>query len=306
MAESRDRKVVFYRAKPRLDSDVWPAGIYPIEDVLEEVDTRSALAGEDRYVIASRETMYGLVIASPPGTSHLVVYRIRRTRLPNLERDGVIGPLELAKNANLAEPSQWIFFEENIVGTIAGRDGPRRTLTANFLQKVVPQGRPTIQFAPIIHPDVLQKLQDTGDIVAADIRIQAGFIDELAQRAPGLRRALRQTSNTWPGTGSIEVLLRPGSTDAERQQFSDASRGSVPALVDTPGLDKLRLTAKDDGAPQGTEVVDLLAEEIATYRVVELQGDSRHVDPGAAQEAVISAYNELLPLLQVALSVTDG
>ena len=298
MANFKTCNVAFFEAEPRLSTDAWPAGEYPVADVAAQVVAQSRKAGDAKYIDVGGQTLYGAVFQAT-GVTHLCVYRIRQDGLPSRELNGVVEALKLPRGANLAEPKHIVFFPNNIVGMIAGRDGPGKLRCASYLGRLWPDGVPSITFRSLFDPDVLRRLDETGEAKIARIRMRAGAIDGLTQSSPALRDAMRRIVSL-EGIGSVEVLIRPERTIEGQRRFTNMVKRAWRSVRNDEDADPqaLRLLVEDEDAAGGTDWIDLLGDELTTTREVELEGSSRYVEPIAAQRAMITAHSELLPTIK--------
>ena len=118
-----ERKIYFYRVDAGQDAGARPLQFDPravlrhIEDLGWEPQGRYMLDADDNALCCWIDRMRA--------PQRLRFGVSRRSGLPLLERDGRVGPLNIAADAGLAELVHVVFFPDNIVGSEFNFYGPR-------------------------------------------------------------------------------------------------------------------------------------------------------------------------------------
>jgi hypothetical protein len=214
--------------------------------------------------------------------------RSRYGDLPESERRGKFGAIELAEDAGIAYKCHLVFFPDGVVGADSNNRAPSVPAFARYLIKKV--DAPPFAIENMISRDALRRLDAMDAIHLLDLRVtdpQLHVLDE-TPFYPSFRGLM-----TSFGAYDVEVILRKkrrGDEDlrgVKKILRSLARRGDAS---ETSAPEKLYVKGVSSGE---RDEFDLLSNRIQmVYAIRTIAQRSRVLDPVDAYEAIQSAYRE--------------
>ncbi|HEY7289994.1 MAG TPA: hypothetical protein VH583_09180 [Vicinamibacterales bacterium] len=292
-----ERKIYFYRSNCGFAPGGEPIP-FPVTAVADAIDALDFATGE-RYLASYADVRTCCWVARAGANARLRFANIRHGGLPEVDQAGVLTPLDIPDNANLAESVYIRFFPNQIVGAVYNFYGPRLPQLAYYLRVKVGDVLPPrgVQFDPLLRSDVLQRLQTMDRLTLFELRIHRSYLESLKAIDETLGRAFEASFEAGDGI-QAEISLRASrATDDTlfrrlRRIARRISRGSNDSV--------LKLVVR--GGPNGsrkTDLVDLLSDELLVTREIEVvQERHRALNPESAFAAIDDAYDELHDVLE--------
>lgn len=283
------RKVHFYRAYAGLNAGNKPVAV-PFGPALAHLaDLGFDAAG--RYLADGEENALCAWpgIAARPFVSFGL---IRRSELPEMERAGALEPLGIPENAGIVEQTHFVFFPDNIVGSLFNFYGPRPRKLAWYLRRKYPGTPINLRFDPLLRQDILEQLDAVSHLRVLKLGIHRSFVDRVAAADESLGRGFRATLEASDAE-IAEIILRP--RPRRRNMLADALKSTVKVLAREHDLqdDVARFEVQAQREDGGLEWIDVLKDRFIVEREVETIRGRRAVTPESAYGAIESAYEEL-------------
>ncbi len=297
---SVDRRIHFYRANPGVD-DSGRVVAYDVSPHLRVIQ-KLPFSEQGRYQ-AVEEDQYLCCWPEDGRTPRRLVFRtIRRSGLPQVERAGSLGDLNIPTAAGLAEAIHVVFFADNIVGADFNFYGPRMSRLGSYLRAKADS--PAVEFEPLLRQDIVEQVRRLTEVRLLRLRVnRAGAA--IARRADeslfdALGSALRAGA-----AEEIEVVLR--MSPHSRRWLGDAVRRAVRGLVGSSELLEAASAFTVKGLDPQTgrvEEVDVLRDHfIVTKQMMRVSRRGRALVEDSAFSAIREAHNELADSLRQAASV---
>ena len=294
------RKVFFYEVRPTRQRDIdWRL------DVADLVTKLDALTDNQRIVetpSTSGET-YEFAQVVHGGTNPCIAYvRCRSEGLPMLARAVALEDLIIDTDAQLAELTHAVFFDDHVIGGEYNHFGPRVTALASYLCRTVPQCLPPngrIRITSLVNQDQLRLLREARNIK------MIGF-----KMAPQLLRELASVANVGPDQALRQMASRYGEQEIgwNMRNRNGLDRLAVIALADQimeQGSGQLSaanaIVELRDGS---TQPINLLNTRIGMEREMDLIGsNARSVSHQSAHSEISTAFESLEEQIQGAATL---
>lgn len=223
----------------------------------------------------------------------------RRSALPELEKDGVLEPLNIPANSGLAEITHFIYFhEKKVLGVEFNFHGPRPTSLVNYLllkSKNFQNPFEYIDLNPILNKDLDILLQEIGEINLLQMEVarnELSIIEELDEDLFSAFNSVAKVSDAE----SVEIVMRKKKYAREgfKWPFSKAKLKSLLSTEDNrQKINKLKVNA-ESRFEERSRMFDLLEDKmIRSKQVVILDNRSRSVDSNSMYKKIEEAYIEL-------------
>lgn len=275
--------VRFYRAVPRSPEEAWD-GPFPLETVIPTLQNLNVTTGEaDARLSAS--SLVSARVRNNEDPPHLVFYSLREEYIPEVELHGEITALNIDDEARIAEPTHACFFEDGVIGILAGQ-GPRSSAIARYLQAKTGLA---VSYETLLRLNWFERLEATDQVRYLHLRITAGHIAAIENSAPDMYAGLRALS-TFSGQGTIEVIIKATREIGTRHDMASRvkalfNRLRQDDLIDQ--FDKADLIGKADDGEQQT--IDLLQDQLTITREIPVD-TVRQVSDAVARNTIRSAY----------------
>lgn len=261
---------------------------YDLARALELV--RPLTESPDRYHTEGNRTTSLVVGALDPPKLRLI--DVRRDGFPDVERDGVLKPLRLARAAGLAEPVHVVGFQNGVVGAEFNYYGPRLSRLTSYLQA---KGAEPAEAEALVDPNVIRRLDQLQEIRLFRIRVDRQLMGEVRTVDRNLHRALVAASTLGDGA-TVEIVVRatPYKRDAHlASSIKDVIRGLIrrPRIASEARVLRVEGRSEDTGDLLG---IDLLSHQLGDTRpITRSRGRTRGVSAAAAYAAIEGLHDEL-------------
>lgn len=289
--------VRFYRAVPRSPEEAWD-GPFPLQTVIPTLQNLDVTTGEaDARLSAS--SVVSARVRNDEDPPHLVFYSLREEYIPEVELHGQITILNIDDEARIAEPTHACFFDDGVIGILAGQ-GPRSSAMARYLQAKTGLA---VAYETLLRRNWFERLEATDQVRYLHLRISAGHIAAIEDSAPDMYTALRALS-AYSGQGTIEIIMRATRQIDTRHDMASRAKGFFNRLRQDDLIDqfdKADLIGKADEGEQ--EVIDLLQDQLTITREIPVD-TIRRVSDEVARVTIRSAYAAGYQEIRSALGAT--
>ncbi|MEX0629302.1 MAG: hypothetical protein WEE67_02575 [Chloroflexota bacterium] len=232
--------------------------------------------------------------------AHVRLGDVRRTELPQVERNGRLSALHIARDAGLAEQIHVVGFDRGILGSDFNFYGPRIGRLADLITAKLGEA---VFIRQLVRSDVLRRLDSVGEVRLLRMKIDRELV-------PTVRAVDRSLAEAFDAAfraaepGQVELVLRP----RPYERGGSLVEGMIQRVRRLAGNSDIRSGARSfeietysDGA---RESIDILAEQIAvTKRIRRRSPRSRALDSAGAYAAIHQAYQESADEIQTAAAV---
>lgn len=290
-----DRDILFYRIDIGSDMSGKPK-LFDPTPVFEYIEKLAWDEGKknNRYLDKDNKVL-GCWVHSTKMPCKLTLGSIRRSDLPQLETQGELTPLEIPEKAGLVEQTHVVFLGDNIVGCDSNFYGPRLSRLPFYLSEKALRVAPEyIIFSPMLRRDIYQKFKKFKYLKILDLKIRASYVDNVAEVNESLAAALKSAYKAGD-TDDVELVLRAPSNALG--WLSDALLSALKLLSKRPEIrdevDKFIVNGYNDESESLIELNLLSDKLIIKKKIRKLDARSRALNPKAAFDAIISAYEEI-------------
>jgi hypothetical protein len=303
-----ERKIHFYR----VDAGINGGGQPVVFDARPQLTTIAALPFTNevggRYMVDEDGNAIGVWPDVTANRTALRFGQIRRMGLPQVERAGTVGDLDIAADAGLLEPVHVVFLGENIVGADFNFYGPRMSRLGYYLRTKSGGNGPPLQFLPLLRNNVAQQLNRFDEIKLFDLRIRAAYADVIRQADVSLGDAFLANGRVLDGDGEdIQLILRPAKNGRRNafQRLAQPIRNLVGRGDFRENAERFQVKGRIADSRR-TDLIDLLHDQLVTTKQVLRVGQrSRAVQAESAYIAIESAYAEMRNDLQLAAGLVQ-
>lgn len=223
----------------------------------------------------------------------------RRSSLPELEKDGVLEPLNIPANSGLAEITHFIYYhDEKVLGVEFNFHGPRTTsLVSYLLQKSKNFKNPFeyIYLNPILNKDLDNRLKEIGEINLLQMEVARNELSIIKELDEDLFSAFNSAAKVSDAE-SVEIIMRKKKYAREgfAWPFSIQKLKSILSTEDNrQKINKLKVDAESK-SEEKSRMFDLLEDKmIKSKQVVTIDNRSRSVDSESMFEKIEEAFSEL-------------
>ena len=162
MAE-KSRTIHYYVIEPlNPDTPRWPRN----GDIAATIRNKLATPLADPYISLTAGTYIVEQHSSRP--LQVSISTVRRDNLPNREHHGHSDPLPLPDDQNLAEPTNLVFFESNVVGVVRSTTTPGHLKVSSVLSKRI---NVDVILTPILRPEIEALIVNSAAVSKLNLRI---------------------------------------------------------------------------------------------------------------------------------------
>lgn len=213
------------------------------------------------------------------------VSTVRNDALPLVLKAGAHTgePLTLDERDRLLEPTYATFFDDGVVGLVKAEHSPGHSMVGAALAQLT---KVDVELVPIPRPDIVQAVQQGSGVTSLDLTVAAGSIDVAAEN-DDLVRAAEALRYSVPGSEKVMVRLTAETAQQKRQLRSRALNLLRGRGVEGLAAAHARVITDD----AGSEIVDLLEDDISTSARVEVSARTRYLLPSEAHAAAVQAFD---------------
>lgn len=224
----------------------------------------------------------------------LIVYRSRRSALPQVDHAAALQPLQLPDEGGLSEGVHVVFFPNNVAGADFNFYGPRMSRLAMYLRIKAADHAPLLTFEPLLRKGVEEQIRRMPGLSFFSFRVKKAYAEELRSMDASLGAALDATLNLG-SADEIEIVLRPRPRSGDN--LGDKVKDLTLRLLH---LDSLRAAATAfkvkgyDPTTEQVELVDLLKDQlVARRRIIKQNPTSRALLATSAMAAIEDTYRDM-------------
>lgn len=223
----------------------------------------------------------------------------RRSSLPELEKDGVLQPLNIPRNSGLAEITHFIYFpNKNVLGVEFNFFGPRANSLSFYLRnKSRNFSHPFeyIELSPILNQDVDALLKDMGEVNLFQMEVARNELEVVKELDEDLYSAFESAANVSDAE-SVEVILRKKKYSREGFGFP-FSKKKIKELLSTGDnrqkVNRMKANAESHSEKESKNF-DLLEDKMIVSKKVTALGErSRSIDSKDMFAKIREAYDDL-------------
>lgn len=287
------RRVYFYRIHSGLDAAGRPE-VYDLGQAIRHINGLDFNLG-GRYIESGEDELTCCWIERGTPPYHLTLGRIRRSSLPDVEAAGDLAPLEIPEEAGIAEQTHFVVFPDTqIVGEVFNFYGPRISALRRYLKQKFAGTPRQLNFEALLRQDVLDQLDQLGEIRVFDLRIRRSFLDQV-RRVDDSLADMFETGIALGEAEEVEVILRPRAYS--RTWLSRRLLGVAKRLANTAGVreeaGRFRVTGLNVETAAMEEVDVLRDRYVVEKEIGRRPGRGRALAPRSAFRAIREAYGEL-------------
>lgn len=142
------RKIYFFRAYVGSEGDGRPRNYDP-GPPLRHINTLSFTNG-GRYLEGDDDNAYACWPDRLRRPFHTRMGKIRRSDLPQVEREGDLQDLDIPRDSGLIEQAHFAFFDNNVVGMVFNFYGPRAGSFAHYLREKHAESSSMLRLDPFV------------------------------------------------------------------------------------------------------------------------------------------------------------
>ncbi len=290
-----NREILFFRVDIGLESSGKPK-IFDPTPVFSHIAKLNWKEGKnDNRYFDKDGKIIGCWVESTNAPCKIALGNIRRTDLPQLEMQGELTPLEIPEKAGLVETTHIVFLGDNIVGCDNNFYGPRISRLPFYLSDKALRVAPEyIHFHPILRQDVYQQFKKFRFLNLLELRIRASYADNVSLVDDNLGAALRSAYKAGD-TDDVQLILRASSNASG--WLADRLLDALKRLSKRPEIrdEADRFFVKGYSEEKSTlQELNLLSDKLViTKNIRKLEARSRALNPKAAFDAIVSAYEEI-------------
>jgi hypothetical protein len=231
-------------------------------------------------------------ISSP---QHFCFWNRRNSGLPQVEKLGKFKDVPLQDEEGLAEKTHVIFFPNNIIGYEYNHHGPRISRLDSYFHHISPGRVPRFSVQTLVHPDVMKRFDDAGDLFNFDIRVSRQYAEILKNDGDSLGKILFSTAQL----GEFDSLSITGSVDKRKGHIINGGfKRILKAIMSKAdsGLDALKIKGEN------SQWLDVLKDQICFEVDVTLEqtAKSRSVNSTIMYKKINEAYSSSKEILEEA------
>lgn len=300
-----DQIIRFYRIVDQ-DQLRFP-NAFPFADLQHAIDD---LSDEDAYVQLNQMELLGSSwrpgFGSGARRSVPLVALDRITRNPQLriERRRHYRPLILGDGENLADPTFYAMFDDNVIGVL--RTSNRSPGPASFRDYInyYEIVEPPIAIVPLVDANAIRALGQVGTLTKFTVRVLPDASEDVFSGSRMIYDAIRSARRDLGGvTIEITVKIAPKGQD----QAAEEARRQIANIVTTEALghiDKatIRYRRLEDGR---ADTHDFLQEVITRAVAVEVDTETGQPAESSVAGAMASVYDSLYDDIRSALRTAN-
>jgi len=223
---------------------------------------------------------------------HIRFARVRRSALPQIERQGDLRPLQIPAEAGLAEQIHVVTFAKNIVGFDFNFYGPRLSALAQYLADKT--SCKELSFYPLVRRNVLRDLNQLGSIRMLTLKIRASYADTVSEASRDLGSAFKAAIRAAEAD-TVELTLKPEAN--ARTWLGGKAKAVITSLAGRAdireGADRFVVRGLNTES-ELLETIDVLRDELVVEKdIAPLTDRSRALNAQSAFAAVEEAHTDL-------------
>ena len=286
-----ERRVYFYRLHLGVDESGEPLPFDHVAALKHIEGLPFNVAGA--YIDNEDGTFTSCHVDRLKSPSRIQLASVRRSMLPQIERQGKRSKLRIQDDEGLFEPTHIVFFPDNIIGAEFNFYGPRPTRLKTYFNEKLP-GKPRIDIQMLPDKQTIQRLDGMSEITLFRLRMRASYASVLSNAKRSLGDALEQASDAC-GAEDIEVIMRPRVRS--KGKLSAAVGGIVRFLMKRQdvyeNVERLDVRGRKSNTDE-VQQIDMLNDRLNTIKhVARAAVKYRAVSSDSMYEAIEAAYSEL-------------
>lgn len=294
------RKIFFYRIEHFSDiKDQLPPSLQHISTL--------TFNDQGRYQQDASENV--LLSVYPDSFTYPLRLRFGRTRrdlLPEIEKDGVLGTLDLEENAGLIDVGHIMIFDDGHVAVESSRDAPNIKKLGDYLYLKGKALSTSPRFLPLYERDIVAVLEELDRVRVIELDVPPSMSDLIRQADNHLADAISAAERA--GSTEKVVLDLVGNVTSEGRLKSLARKLAQIVKNDPTSRGRFN-TLKVSGFTDGTrprKFVDVLEEKLVSGEVFTRKSSkSRSIDSDEAFRVIERAYNSKKDRLALAAAGND-
>lgn len=276
---------------------------FPFVGLQDAVD---ALDDADAYVQLNQMELLGSSWRPAFGTGArrrvplVALDRITRNPQLRIERRRHYRPLILGEGENLADPTFYAIFDDNVFGVL--RTSNRSPGPASFRDYVNYHEilKPPIAIVPLVDGNAIRALDQVGTLTKFTVRVLPDASEEVFSGSRMIYDSIRSARRDLGGV-TIEVTVKIAPKG--QAEAAEEARRQIANIVTTEALghiDKatIRYRRLDDGK---ADMHDFLQEVITQAVAVEVNAETGQPAESSVAEAMATAYDSLYDDIRSAL-----
>jgi hypothetical protein len=293
--------VRFYRI---VNQDQLPfPNAFPFEDLQDAIE---GLDDQHAYLKLNEMELLGSSWRPRPGAGSrrrvplIALDRITRNPQLRIERRRHYRPLILGEGENLADPTFYAIFDDDVIGVL--RTSNRSPGPASFRDYInhLEIVKPPIAIVPLVDANAIRALDEIETLTKFTVRVLPDAGEEVFRRSRMIYDAIRSARQNL-GSVTVEITVR--ISPKGQAQAAEEARQEIANIVTTEALghiDKatIRYRRLEDGKADGH---NFLQEVITQAVAVELDTETGQPVESSVAEAMAAAYDSLYDDIRSAL-----
>jgi len=280
---------------------------FPFEDLQDAINS---LDDERAYVQLNQMELLGSSWRPAFGTGArrrvplVALDRITRNPQLRIERRRHYRPLILGDGENLADPTFYSVFADDVMGVL--RTSNRSPGPASFRDYVNHQEivEPPIAIVPLVDGDAVRALGEVGTLTKFTVRVLPDASEEVFRGSRMIYDAIRSARRDLGGV-TVEITVKIAAKG--QAEAAEEARRQITNIVTTEALghiDKatIRFRRLEDGK---ADIHDFLQEVITEAVVVEVDTETGQPAEASVADAMATAYDSLYDDIHSALRAAN-
>lgn len=301
-----NREIHFFRVDAGRDASGKPLSFSPLR-TLEHVDKlKWDSSGSKGKYWKDADKITACWIDGLSAPFKIRIGNIRRADFPQIEQQGEVTPLEMPESSGLVEQTHIVFFDNNIAGCDFNFYGPRITRLSYYLaEKAVGISPTELNFTPILRQDVYRQLQRFKFLKLFNLKIRSTYADVIKSIDDSLGDSFKAAIKAGEAD-EIELILR--CTKRSKGWLSEGLLENAKKIIQQRDLryetSKFVVSGYVEDERK-VQVLDLLSDLMIMKKAIrKAERRSKALNPTAAYNAIISAYEELRDEIESSASVS--
>ena len=304
---SVERKIYFFRSDQGSDDAGQPMHLDPPKTLASLQGLPFTNDRVSRYESEPDGNVLCVIVESQRSLPSIRFCRVRRTALPQIERQGRVGGLGLDENSGLLESTHVVFFPSGIVGAEYNHFGPRLSRLGGYIDSKSDGDVPRTVFRSLLRGDSSDQLERLEDLRLFEMNIVPSIVSSVANIDQSLHDAFEANRKILENPKVVQVVLKPDPRAS--RGFWSKMQSTLRALLMRhelrDGIQRMHAKGRCEDTKR-VESLDLLNDHlISVKRIVKMDERSRALDSTSAFDAIESSYEELARELETAAGVSS-
>lgn len=287
MSDTAEKKIYFYKIFMKKGNNS-----VNCDQVFSKIGSLP-FTNEGRYFELKNENCHSTYVDSIASTLRANIGVIRRKDLPMKEQNGVTSLLDLPIDVGLYEPTHFVIFPNNVLGTEYNYYGPRISCLKDYITHKVPDLVDEVELIPLMKHDFMEQLSKIGEIKLFRLKVHVDNIVLTGLLNKSLQSALENMRTISGDADYIEVVLN--SRYDIQLSFLDKLAYWLRRSEVKDNVSILQLRARNEETMK-IETFDLLQEYMLSVKqVIKRDKIHRSVDKNSMYNAIEESYEELRP-----------